>query len=80
MNHTGHHLGSTFTETDRNGQAQLPHRARLCGPCRAAVAGFHKFSMFVYIRRVNVQTFFKGLFLCAIRNFIFFFDIFQHWK
>ena len=26
----GHHFGSTFTGTDRNGRALLPHRTRLC--------------------------------------------------
>ena len=32
----GHHLGSTFTGTDRNGPNK-PDQTRMCGPCKAAV-------------------------------------------
>ena len=35
----GPHLGSTFTGTDRNGRAKLPHRTKLSGPCIAAILG-----------------------------------------
>ena len=35
----GRHLCGTFTGTDRNGPAELLHRARLCRPCIAALAG-----------------------------------------
>ena len=35
----GHDLGSTFTETDRNGRAKLLHWTKLCEPCIAAIAG-----------------------------------------
>ena len=35
----GRQLCSTLTGTDRNGSAELPHWARLCRPCIAAIAG-----------------------------------------
>ena len=38
----GRQLGSTFTGTDRNGPAELPHRTRLCRSCIAAIAGCEK--------------------------------------
>ena len=63
----GHHLGSIFTGTDRNGQAYVLHQTILCRWCVAELAGFMIIYFDIY-RTLHLYINFVGFVSMRVRH------------